>query len=72
MTHQETDRIVRTAEAARLTGYTNTHLIRLEQAGLFPPRFKLNPACGKYGAVGWKLSSIQSWIDQRASVAGSD
>ena len=65
------DRIVRTAEAELLTGYCDVHLRRLEARGEFPKRFKLSNAGGEYGAVGWKLSSIQRWIEQRAGTAGS-
>jgi predicted DNA-binding transcriptional regulator AlpA len=69
LTQQKPDRIVRTAEAVELSALTNVHLMRLEQEGKFPRRFKLNPDGGKYGAVGWRLSDIQKWIDQRAAQA---
>ena len=54
-----TDRIIRPAEAEKLVGYTDVHLRRLETAGTFPHRFKLNPDGGPYGATGW----LESWID---------
>jgi predicted DNA-binding transcriptional regulator AlpA len=68
MKHQQPDRIIRTREASQITGYTDVHLRRLEAAGQFPKRFKLADDSGKFGAAGWKLSSIQKWIDKRASV----
>ncbi len=63
------DRIVRTAEAELLTGYCDVHLRRLEARGEFPRRFKLADGGGPYGAVGWRLSDIESWIRRRASTA---
>ena len=63
----EPDRIVRTAEAERLSGYTSVHLRRLELAGRFPKRFKLSDAGGPFGAAGWKLSEILGWIEERAA-----
>ena len=67
------DRIVRTAEAELLSGYCDVQLRRLESRGEFPKRFKLAENCGPYGAVGWRLSDIQAWIDRRAgSTRGPD
>lgn len=64
-----TDRIVRTAEAEKLSGLCNVHLMRLEARGEFPPRFKLAENSGPYGAVGWRLSDIEAWIERRAASA---
>ena len=64
-----TDRIVRPAEAEKMSGYCNVHLMRLEAKGEFPPRFKLANNTGPYGAVGWRLSDIQDWIEARAATA---
>ncbi len=64
-----TERIVRPAEAERLSGFCNVHLVRLEAKGEFPPRFKLANDSGKYGAVGWRLSDIEAWIERRAASA---
>ena len=50
-----------------LTGYTGTHLRRLEEKGLFPKRFKLNPESGPFGAVGWLESDIEDWMEARAA-----
>ncbi len=63
------DRIVRTAEAGKLSGYCNVQLMRLEAKGEFPKRFKLAEDSGLYGAVGWRLSDIQGWIERRAATA---
>ncbi len=64
-----TDRIVRPAEAEKLTGLCDVHLRRLEATGEFPGRFKLVDNSGKYGAVGWRLSDIEAWIERRAASA---
>ena len=53
----------------KLVGTCNVHLRRLEAEGKFPPRFKLFEDSGVYGAVGWRLSDIQEWIEGRAATA---
>ncbi len=63
------DRIVRPAEAEKLSGYCNVQLMRLEDRGEFPKRFKLANNGALYGAVGWRLSDIQKWIESRAATA---
>ena len=63
----DVDRIVRPVEAEQLTGLSNMHLSRLERAGQFPQRFKLVEGTGKYGACGWRFSTIMGWIDERAA-----
>ena len=63
------DRIVRPAEAEKLSGYCNVQLMRLEAKGEFPRRFKLANNTGPYGAVGWRLSDIMAWIEERAATA---
>ena len=64
------DRIVRPAEAEKLTGYCDVHLRRLEDKGEFPRRFKLANDSGPFGACGWLLSSIMTWMKGRAASAG--
>ncbi len=66
-----TERIVRPAEAEKLTGFCNVHLMRLEARGEFPKRFKLANNSGAYGAVGWRLSDIEAWIERRATAGAS-
>ena len=70
MSKPTVDRIVRPTEAETLTGYCDVHLRRLEARGEFPKRFKLAKNSGPYGGVGWRLSDIQAWIEQRAASAG--
>jgi predicted DNA-binding transcriptional regulator AlpA len=43
--------------------YSDVHLRRLEEAGTFPKRFKLNPGSGPQGAVGWAAPAIDRHID---------
>ncbi len=66
-----TNRIVRPAEAEKLTGLCDVHLRRLEATGEFPARFKLAENSGLYGAVGWRLSDIEAWIERRATAGVS-
>ena len=47
----------------------DVHLRRMEADGKFPRRFKLFDDTGPYGAVGWRLSDIQDWIEARAATA---
>ncbi len=63
------DRIVRPKEVREIVGFCDVHLRRLEGLGQFPPRFKLAEDSGVYGAVGWRESDIQAWIEARAATA---
>jgi predicted DNA-binding transcriptional regulator AlpA len=59
------DRVMRHDEVKALTGYTETHLRRLEAQGRFPRRFKLNPAGGVGGSVGWSYVEVMAWLEER-------
>ena len=61
------DRVVRIAEAERISGYSDVHLRRLEAKNEFPSRFKLAANSGPYGAAGWRLRDIQAWLERRAA-----
>ena len=63
-------RIVREPECKERSGYSSQHRGRLEKRGLFPRRFKLNPAGGKYGAVGWDDDELDEWVEARAASRG--
>jgi predicted DNA-binding transcriptional regulator AlpA len=54
------DRIVRAKEVQNLTGLSRTTLWRLEQKEKFPKRVSLGGQ-----SVGWKLSEVQDWIDEK-------
>jgi len=58
-------RVLRVSETAALVGYCNMQLLRMEQAGLFPKRFKLNPEGGKNGAAGHDYGEVMAWIAER-------
>jgi len=42
--------------------YSDVHLGRLEHAGKFPKRIKLNPGSGKQGRKGWNADEIDQHI----------
>ena len=58
------DSILRAPEVERLTGMTERSLRDWEATDRFPRRFQLVPG-GR--AVGWRLSEIQRWIEERAA-----
>jgi predicted DNA-binding transcriptional regulator AlpA len=64
-------RVLRPSETARLTGYSNMHLTRMEKAGTFPKRFKLNPNGGPHGAAGHDSQEVMDWIDARLASRGA-
>ena len=66
------DRVVRPNEVEKLVGLSGVHIRRLEVAGIFPPRFKLCPDSGKFGACGWMMSRIQAYLKKRAATAGAE
>ena len=54
------DRIIRAKEVQEMTGLSRTTLWRLEQKDAFPKRVSLGGQ-----SVGWKLSEVQDWIDDK-------
>lgn len=60
-----TTRILRIPETEHLTGYCDMQMRRMERAGTFPKRFKLNPNGGPYGAVGHDYAEVMEWIAER-------
>ena len=63
-----TTRILRIPETVHLTGYCDVQLRRMERAGTFPKRFKLNPNGGTFGAVGHDHDEVVAWIEDRVTV----
>lgn len=59
------DRVLRLEETRRLTGLTDMQLWRMEKAGTFPRRFKLNPAGGQHGAAGHSYQEVVDWLEAR-------
>ena len=60
---QTTDRFLREAEVARITGLSRTTRWRLERRGEFPRRRSISR-----NAVAWLASEIQAWVTERAEV----
>ena len=56
----EPERIIRAKEVQSIAGLSRTTLWRLENKGEFPRRVSLGG-----NSVGWKLSEINRWIDER-------
>ena len=65
----EIDPIVRRKELLNLLGLSESSLYRRIQSGDFPPPIRL----GGPGtlAVGWKLSTVKRWIEERQLTAVS-
>ena len=63
--------VLRPAQTAELVGYSLVHLHRLEKAGLFPRRFKLNAKGGEYGAVGHYFGEVIDYLKSRAAERGA-
>ncbi len=61
------DRIILSPERRKYVPYSDMHIWRLEKAGKFPLRIKLNPN----GRVGWSLHEVMSWIAARKSERGA-
>lgn len=51
-------RILSMKDVCELTGYSRTHIYRLERVGRFPRRRKLGLA-----KIGFLRSEVQDWID---------
>ena len=60
-------RILRPPETAKLVGLSTVHVHRLEKAGKFPKRFKLNADSGEYGAAGHYLGEVLDYLKARAA-----
>ena len=54
------ERIIRIKEVVELTGLSRTTLWRMEKTRKFPNRVSLGA-----NSIGWRLSEIQDWIDNR-------
>lgn len=54
------DRIIREKERLRITSISRSQAYQLEKQGRFPKRITLGSR-----SVGWRLSEIIAWVDQR-------
>lgn len=62
--------ILRPQETAERVGLCERQVRNLEDKGLFPKRFSLNPS-GKGRAVGHLESEVEAWIEARAANRGN-
>tara|TARA_B100000315_G_scaffold245323_1_gene271062 strand:- start:60 stop:290 length:231 start_codon:yes stop_codon:yes gene_type:complete len=60
-------RVVREPECEKRSGLSNMQRRRLEEQGLFPKRFKLNPNAGPHGAVGWDDEELTAHHQERVA-----
>ena len=65
-------RVMRLPETTELVGYCDMSLRRLEKAGSFPRRFKLNPEGGQFGAVGHDFGEVMEWMEGRRASRESE
>ena len=56
--------VINERQRLELTGVSRSSWHRWERAGLVPGRIQLGPR-----RVGWRLSEIQDWLDNRARSA---
>lgn len=56
---------IRPRDLPHITGLSRTTIWRLERSGDFPNRIRLSA-----GAVGYRMSDIQAWLDSRKTVGG--
>jgi prophage regulatory protein len=59
-----TDRLLSNREVVALSGLSQSTIFRKELEGTFPRRLKLSTR-----RVGWKLTEIAEWIEQRKPVS---
>ncbi|HGS4882519.1 TPA: AlpA family phage regulatory protein [Vibrio parahaemolyticus] len=55
------DRVIRETERQLITSISRSQAYQLEKQGRFPKRITLGSR-----SVGWRLSEIMAWVDQRA------
>ncbi len=60
-------RALRLRETQHITGYCDMQLRRMEHAGTFPKRFKLNPNGGPFGAVAHDYDEVMAWHKERVT-----
>ena len=56
-------RVIRRQEMLNMIGVSSVTQWRMEKAGLFPARLKLNRS-----SVGWLLSEVEEWLVSRERV----
>ena len=58
-------RLMRLPETCQTTGVVDMTLRRMEKAGTFPRRFKINPDGGPFGGVAHDYDEVQQWLETR-------
>jgi predicted DNA-binding transcriptional regulator AlpA len=59
-------RVLRRADAIRVTGLSERTFERLEQAGDSPRKTRLSP-----GRIGYRVCDIREWLDKRREFGGA-
>ena len=57
------NRVIRRKELLKMIGVSSVTQWRMEKAGLFPARVRLNRA-----SVGWLLCEVEEWLNSRERV----
>ncbi|MGH7564884.1 MAG: helix-turn-helix transcriptional regulator [Gemmatimonadota bacterium] len=65
-------RLIRIQEVLDQTGLSRSSLGRMERAGRFPKRRRLDEAAGPRSAVAWNLEEVEDWCARRPVVGGRD
>lgn len=60
------DQIIRPRNIPTITGLSRTTIWRLMKANKFPQTVQLSA-----GAVGWRMSEVQAWLDACKTVKGA-
>ncbi len=63
--------VIRVGKTAVMVDVDDVTLRRLEEKGLFPPRFKINPAGGQRGAAGHFYGEVVDYLKARAAESRS-
>jgi prophage regulatory protein len=66
----EVARLIRLDEVIDRTGLSRSSIYRMERAGRFPKRRRLDPAAGPISAVAWNDEEVEDWIARRPVVGG--
>lgn len=59
------DQIIRPRNIPIITGLSRTTIWRLMKTNKFPQTVRLSA-----GAVGWRMSEVQAWLESRTTVNG--
>ena len=60
--------ILRLKDVVELVGLSKTTIWRRTRAGEFPPALRLGGPSTR--AVGWKMTDVEAWLEQRTAPLG--